>query len=585
MKKLLLILTSIFIAASINAQSLKLKIIETSDVHGMVFPYDFLNERETNYSLAHLSSYLNKERADTSFTEILLDNGDILQGTPLVYYSNFIDTNTVHAFAKVMNFLNYNAATIGNHDIETGHAVYDKFRTQINFPWLAANAVNVTDKKPYFQPYQIIEKEEFKIAVIGLITPHIPHWLPENIWKGMYFEDMIESAKKWIKEVKKVENPDLIIGLFHAGFDFTYGNQSGATFKNENASQLVAKKVDGFDIVFVGHDHQGWDTVITNDYGNEVQILGTTSSARNIAVAEVTLSKTENKINKNVDGYLYDLSNEESDKEFLKIFREDFDKTKAFVSRKIGKFTKEILSQEAIFGNSAFVDLIHTIQLELTNADISFTAPLSFNTTISEGEIFVKDMFKLYRYENLLYTMELTGKEIKDYLEFSYGNWFNQMKDENDNLLLFERDKEGKIIFSNRSNSPQLKERFYNFDSAGGLIYEVDITKPVGERITIISFANGNDFDNKSKYKVALNSYRGNGGGNHLTKGAKIPQEKLSSRIVNSTERDLRFYMMNWIEEKGEVNPAVNRNWKVIPQEFWFKGMKKDYRLLFGNNN
>lgn len=584
--KSLKIICVLFIAAfSINAQSVRLKIIETSDVHGMVFPYDFLNEKETSHSLSHLSSYLKNEREDSTFTEILLDNGDILQGTPLVYYYNFIDTTSTHAYAEAMNFLQYDAATIGNHDIEAGHAVYDKFRKQINFTWLAANAVRTDNKKPYFQPYQIIEKNGFKIAVIGLITPHIPNWLPENIWKGMYFEDMVESADKWVKAVKKNEKPDLIIGLFHAGFDFTYGNQNEATFKNENASQIVAKKVDGFDIVFVGHDHQGWDTVITNNFGNIVQILGTTSSARNIAVAEVLLNKSNQKTIKEIDGYLHDLSEYEADKEFLKIFQNSYDKTKEFVSRKIGSFTEEISSKEALFGNSAFVDLIPKIQLELSNADISFAAPLSFNTTINKGDIFVKDMFKLYRYENLLYTMEMTGKEIKDYLEFSYSNWFNQMKDENDNLLLYEKDENGNIKFSNRSNSPELKERFYNYDSAGGLIYEVDVTKEAGNRIKIISLTNGAKFELKKKYKVALNSYRGNGGGNHLTKGAKIPQNKLSERVIDSTERDLRYYMMKWIEEKNEITPKASGGWKVVPQDYWFKGMKKDYRFLFGTEN
>jgi len=574
----------LFAGASIFGQTVNLKFIETSDVHGMAFPYDFLYERETDYSLAHLSSYLKREREDTTYTEFLFDNGDFLQGTPFVYYYNFIDTTSTHAFARVMNFLEYDAASVGNHDIEAGHAVYDKFRSEITFPWLAANAVKTKNKQPYFEPYKIIELNGFKIAVIGLITPHIPNWLPENLWKGMYFEDMVESAQKWITEVNKKEKPDFVIGLFHSGFDFTYGNQTEHTYKNENASQLVAKNVNGFDLIFVGHDHQGWDTVITNNYGNDVQILGPTSSARNIAVAEVTLKMEKDKIDKSVNGYLYDLSNEEPDKEFLKIFQTDFNNTKEFVSRKIGSFTKEISSQESIFGNSAFVDLIHKIQLELTNADVSFTAPLSFNTTINSGDIFVKDMFKLYRYENLLYTMELTGKEIKDYLEYSYGIWFNQMKDENDHLLLFEKDEKGNLIFSNRTNSPQLKERFYNFDSAGGLIYEVDVTKPIGVRVNIKSFANGNEFDFKKKYKVALNSYRGNGGGNHLTKGAMINKDELSNRILYSTERDLRYYMMKWIEEKEEVTPEASGNWKVVPQEYWFKGMKKDFRLLFGSN-
>ena len=177
--------------------------------------------------------------------------------------------------------------------------------------------------------------------------------------------------------------------------------------------------------------------------------------------------------------------------------------------------------------------------------------------------------------------MELTGQEIKDYLEFSYGNWFNQMKNENDHLLKFKLDETGNIKYSERTKSPELEERYYNFESAAGIDYEVDITKPIGERVTIKSFSNGNPFDLNTKYKVAVNSYRGNGGGGHLTRGAKITQEELSNRIINSTEKDLRFYLMKWIEKEKIVTPKLIGNWKVVPENFWQAGKQKDYQLLF----
>jgi 2',3'-cyclic-nucleotide 2'-phosphodiesterase/3'-nucleotidase len=190
-------------------------------------------------------------------------------------------------------------------------------------------------------------------------------------------------------------------------------------------------------------------------------------------------------------------------------------------------------------------------------------------------------MFNLYRYENLLYTLELTGKEIKNYLEFSYSLWFNQMKNENDHLLNFATDDNGEIILSGRSNSPQLKHRFYNFDSGAGIIYTVDVSKPKGSRITIISMADGSSFDENKIYKAAVNSYRGNGGGNHLTEGAGIPKEKIAVRIITSTEKDLRYYMMKWIENEKVVTPEAAGNWKVIPENWWQKGKEKDYNLLY----
>jgi 2',3'-cyclic-nucleotide 2'-phosphodiesterase/3'-nucleotidase len=284
---------------------------------------------------------------------------------------------------------------------------------------------------------------------------------------------------------------------------------------------------------------------------------------------------------KQIIGELVDMKDYAIDMGFVNHFSKNLEEVRNYISRPVGEFTEMISSRESMFGPSKFVDLIHTVQLELTDADVSFTAPLSFNAKIDAGKIYARDMFDLYRYENFLYTMELSGQEIKDYLEFSYGNWMNQMKDENDHLLKFKLDENGNLVYSERTKSPELEERFYNFDSAAGIKYIVDVTKPVGERINIVRFSNGNDFYLNKKYKAAINSYRGNGGGGHLTRGAKIPHQELSRRVINSTEKDLRYFVMKWIENKQTVEPKLLNNWKVVPENFWLAGKQKDYQLLF----
>ena len=584
-KKFFLISFLLFLLINFSfAQTVNVKIIETSDVHGAIFPYDLVNDRPSNSSLAQVMTYLSEQRADTNQIVFLLDNGDILQGDPVVYYYNFEKTDTIHLYADVMNYMKYDAATIGNHDIETGHNVYDKFNKEINFPWLAANAVRTSDGQPYFKPYTTIERGGIKIAVFGLITPAIPKWLPEKIWEGMQFDDMIQTAEKWVKKIRETEQPDLLIGLFHAGVNYNYSDEDSTTYKNENASKLIAEKVVGFDVIFVGHDHEGWNFKTRNPNGKEVLVLGTQAGARTLAVANIRL-----KFDKfcgffasdEMSGEIVEVKNYKPDEDFMKRFSPAFEEVKKYVSRPIGKFTKSISSRDALFGPSEFVDFINTVQLDLTNTDISFTAPLSFNATIKEGDLFVKDMFNLYRYENLLYTIEMSGQEIKDYLEFSYGNWFNQMKNENDNLLRYRLDENGNIVYSQRSSSPELYERFYNFDAAAGIDYVVDVTKPIGERVSIAQLSDGRKFDLKTNYKVAVNSYRGNGGGDHLTKGAKIPKEELHKRVISSTDKDLRYYMMKWIEDKKSVEPKLLGNWKVIPENYWQSGKQKDYQLLF----
>lgn len=572
------------LAVTSFAQTINVKIIETSDVHGAIFPYDLVNDRPTNSSLAHVMSYLKEQRADSNQIVFLLDNGDILQGDPVVYYYNFEKTDTIHLYADVMNYMGYDVATVGNHDIEAGHPVYDKFNTEINFPWLAANAINLSTEESYFKPYTTIERGGVKIAVLGLITPAIPQWLPEKIWEGMRFDDMVETANKWVKKIRETEQPDLMIGLFHAGVDYTYNDQNEFSYKNENASRLVAEKVDGLDLIFVGHDHESWNFKTKGPSGRDVLVLGPTARARNIAVANYVLKYDKICMiydKKEISGDIIEMKSYSPDADFMNRYAGNFEEVKSYVSRSIGNFTETISSKDALFGPSKFVDLIHTVQLELTAADISFAAPLSFNASIPAGEIFVKDMFNIYRYENLLYTFEMTGQEIKDYLEYSYGNWFAQMKDSEDHILKFKYDADGNIVYSQRSNSPELEERFYNFDSAAGIEYLVDVTKPAGERISITGLSNGNKFGLTSKYRVAINSYRGNGGGGHLTRGAKIPQEELSGRVINSTEKDLRYYLMKWIEKEKIIVPKLIGNWQVIPEYFWTKGKEKDFKLLF----
>ena len=581
---LILFISYIFFNSLLLAQTVNLKLVETSDVHGAIMPYDLLNDTSTNSSLAQIYTFIESERYRSNQELILLDNGDILQGDPLVYYYNYEDTTEVHIQSAAMNFMRYDAATVGNHDIEAGHSVYDRFRKEINFPWLAANAIDNETNEPYFKPYTIIERQGIKIAVFGLITPSIPEWLPEILWKGISFGDMIETAKKWMPIIKEKEKPDLIIGLFHSGVDPTYSGENANTYKNENASNLVAQQVPGFDVVFVGHDHAGWNFKTTNINGDSVLIVGTLARAKTIAVANIQMdfdSINERWKKGNISGEIIETKNYKPDEKFMSKFITGLNVVENFVQKPLGQMTKTISSKESLFGPSAFIDLIQRAQLELAGADISFASPLSSNAAIDSGWIRVRDMFKLYHYENFLYTMSLSGKEIKDYLEYSFGNWFNQMKDENDHLLKFKIDKNGEIKYSEGSGSPELDERYYNFSSAAGINYTVDVSKPSGERVNITTLSNGVPFNSDSTYTVAINSYRGSGGGGHLTRGAHIPKEELSKRVLRSTDKDLRFYLMKWIEEKKTISPQIIGNWKVIPEVWWQKGKEKDYQILF----
>jgi len=569
---------------STSAQTITLKIIETSDVHGALVPYDVINRKTPDGSLAQVQNYVVKQKRVRDQEIILLDNGDLIQGDPMSYYYNYIDTTQTNVFAEALNYMSYDAATVGNHDIETGHDVYDKFRKEIKFPWLAANAINSKTGEPYFQPYAIIERKGIKIAVLGLITPSVPSWLPEFLWSGIEFEDMVESAEKWVPIIQEKEKPDLLIGLFHSGVDFTYNNEDEDTYKNENASQLVAEQVPGFDVVFVGHDHTGWNFKTENDVGDSVLIVGSLSKCRTIATAniEMEFNTVSGKwMRKNVSGEIVETKNYYPDDHFMSKFLMDLNVVKNFTETPLAQITETISSGESLFGPSKFVDLIHTAQLDITNADISFVSPLSFNATIDSGWIKIAELFKLYRYENYLYTMSLSGDEIDEYLEYSFGNWFNEMSDNSDHLLRFKMNEEGDIKYSSRTGHPQLDEIYYNYSSAAGINYTVDVSKPAGDRVTITTLSDGTEFDFNKTYAVAINSYRGSGGGGLLTRGADIPQDELSERIISSTDHDMKFVLMEWIKDKEIITPHMIGNWKVIPEQWWEDAKERDYEILF----
>lgn len=538
-----------FLTGAVLAQDkiVKLKIVETSDIHGNYYPYDFILRHEAAGSLARVYEFVQKERETYKDNLLLLDNGDILQGQPCAYYYNYIDTISLHLAAEVLNYMKYNVGNMGNHDVETGRAVFDRWAGDCNFPILGANIIDTVTGKTHFKPYEVLERDGVKIVVLGMITPAIPVWLSENLWKGLRFDDMEETARKWMKIIREKENPDLVIGIFHAGQDALL---MGGKYR-ENASLEVARNVPGFDIVLMGHDHTRELKKIKNVEGDSVLIMDPASKGGVVANADVTLKLRKGKVvEKHISGVLTEMKNYTANKDFMARFAPQFSDVRDFVSKKIGSFTETISTRPAYFGSSAFIDLIHMLQLEITNAEISLAAPLSYDTEISKGDVFVSDMFNLYKYENMLYTMKLSGKEIKDALEMSYDLWTNQMKSPDDHLLLLrEKRREG------ATDRASFKNFSFNFDSAAGIIYTVDVTKPKGEKVTITSMADGTPFSLDKMYKVALNSYRGNGGGELLTKGSGISQDELKDRILYSTDKDLRYYLMQYIEKKGVIEP------------------------------
>ncbi len=556
-----------------KTQTVDLTFIETTDVHGAFFPYDYIQHQPMPGTLARVSTYINKVRQTEGDRLILLENGDILQGQPVCYYSNYIDTLSHNVAADIVNYLGYNAQTFGNHDVETGHAVYDKWAKEIACPVLGANIIDTSTGQPYVQPYTIIVRDGVRIAIIGLLTPAIPSWLPKNLWTGLRFDDMVETAQKYVKMVREKEQADVVIGLFHSGRDGGIVTDE----YTENASLRIAQEVEGFDAVFFGHDHTQYCEDITTAAGRTVSCINPANNARAVGQLKLTLEKQkEGWAIISRESSLPDVTGEEIDEVYMTHFKPFTTRIEQYANETVGVFKNTVYTRDCFFGNSAFTDLIHQMQMAITGADVSFNAPLSFDTKIEAGPVNVGDMFNLYRFENKLYVMRLTGAEIRRYLEMSYGLWANTMTSADDHLLLLEEQTRGD------AQRMGFKNYTFNFDSAYGIDYEVDVTKPEGQRIHILQMSNGQPFDEDASYRVAVNSYRGNGGGELLTRGAGIPKDQLSERIVWQSDRDQRYYLMEEIRRQGTVDPQPASNWRFVPEEWTIPAAQRDRELLFG---
>lgn len=551
----------------------EIRIVATGDVHGNFYPYDFIKDTPATGSLARVETYLKEQRAQYGKRLAYLDNGDILQGQPTAYYYNTVAVADLHVTNAMLNYMGCKAATLGNHDVETGGQTYQRYILDADYTVLGANILLEGEDRPFIPPYKMLDFKGVRVAVIGMVSPAIPNWLPKELWKALEFADMKSTAEKWVAYVKANEKPDMIIGLFHSGRD---GGIVTPTYC-ENATEAIAREVPGFDAIIYGHDHQTCCDTIVNTEGRQVPIINPGSGANNVAC--LTLRRVKDASGRHVwtaEPELVSVKDIEPDPDFLSTFAPQMEEVKAYVSKRIGTFTESIDSRDAYFGPSRFVDFIHKMQLDITRADISLAAPLTYKAVIPAGDVYVRDMFNLYKFENMLYTMFLTGQEIKDHLEMSYDQWIHTMSSPNDHLLRF------KDAPTEDNEGWRLQHTYYSFDSAAGIQYEVDVTRPAGQRVHILSMANGTPFDLTRTYRVAVNSYRGNGGGELLTRGAGIPREELSKRIDYSTDADLRFFMLNYIEMRDTVTPTCLNQWKFVPESYAAPAAARDYELLFG---
>ena len=564
----LLVLTLLVMAAACSPGERTLHIVTTGDVHGSWFDEPYVEGQSTKTSLTSVSAWVDSlRRAVGPKNVLLLDAGDCLQGDNAPYYYNYVDTEGEHLFSRLAAYMKYDAVAVGNHDIETGHPIYDKLNAQLashGIPFLGANAVRNEDGEPYFPAYKIFRRGGLKVAVIGFTNPNMKAWLDEPVWSGITFKSLIPCAQEWVDRVRAKEHPDLVVVLTHSGT----GDGDGQSLESQGLDLL--QSLHGVDVLVCGHDHQ---PMVKEQNGTWLVDGG----ARAGNVGHVTVASS--RAGRQMDGEIVRMDKSKVDEAMKEYFRPAFEKVKAFTLQPVGNLAMELRTRDAYAGMCDYLNLLHTVQLSVPEAQLSFAAPLTFNGTVRAGEVIYNDMFTIYPYENQLCVVHMKGSEIKDYLEYSYDHW---IQTPGKHVLLIAdtpdaRTGAARWSFVNRS---------YNLDSAGGLVYTVDVTRPAGSRVRIKSLADGSAFDPDAWYDVAMTSYRASGGGDTIIKGAGIPEEETDARVV-ARYPEIREMVYQFIKKHGTIDPvligdrAVIGEWHFEPERLVVPLMKADMDLIF----
>ena len=548
-------------------------LLTTNDVHGAWFDSTYVGGPLRN-SLMAVNTYVRSWRDSLGKDNVILvDAGDCLQGDNAAYYFNYVDTLSPHLYPRLAAYMKYDAVCVGNHDIETGHNVYDRVAKELKdngIPFLAGNAFR-PDGKTYFDGVKILKRNGVKIAILGYTNPNMKAWLDEHLWKGIEFKSLIPLVQEDVDRVRAKEKPQVVIVAVHSGT----GLGDGSIYESQGLDLL--KTLSGVDFLVCSHDHSA--VVAQQD---SICLINSGSRAANIGHGRIRMTLKDGKVvSKIVSADLIKVNADKADPDMEAAFHSDYEKVKEFTVRKVGTLDTELKTRDSYAGMCPYMNLIHTLSLSVDSARISFAAPLTFNKEVPAGELIYNDLFTIYPYENQLFVVRMSGEEIRKYLEFSYDTWI-QTYTPGGRVLKIEsgedqRTGQARWHFVNRS---------YNFDSAAGLVYTVDVTKPCGERVLIKSLADGTPFSADTQYNVAMTSYRAAGGGDLLSKGAGIDTDNMDDRIV-ARYGEIRNILYDYLQNVGTISADAIRapekigHWEFIPSSVR-PAISADMELLFG---
>jgi len=523
------------------AQRAHIVILGTTDMHGRIFPIDYYTNKYDNVGIAKVATLIREARKNDPDL-VLVDSGDTIQGTPLEYIHNRRNNTPPDPMMLAMSALRYDAMAVGNHEYNFGLKVVEKARSEAKFPWLSANTYKTQGQGGainYHTPYVVKEVQGVRVGILGLTTPGIPNWENPPNYEGLEFRETVSEAQKWVPILRDTGKADVVVIAMHMGIeeDLRTGQPNPSNVPNENAAVAIARQVPGVDVIFMGHTHREVNDLIVNG----VLLTQANRWASHLARADLYLEKTDTAgrwtLIAKSSRTIAVTEKTEIDPEIARL-GEPYDKeTQAWLGRAIGESAEELTSRDCRFHDSAIIDLIQRVQLDAGNADVSMAACFNPQARIPQGAVTVRDIAGLYEYENTLVTLELTGQQLKDALEQS--------------ARYFKEYQPGKSL----NDLVDSRIPGFNFDVAQGVNYDIDLTKPFGQRIQNLMFK-GKPLLPTQKLRVVTNNYRVNGGGG-FTMYKNAP-------VVYKSSAEVRELIIDWVEKNKTIPTQTDNNWRIV---------------------
>ncbi|RAW13166.1 bifunctional metallophosphatase/5'-nucleotidase [Paenibacillus taichungensis] len=533
-------------------------IMVTSDLHGAIRPIHYNTNAYRPAGLALLASLIRRER-ERSPELLLVDNGDLLQGSPLASYAaSFVSDREVHPFINVLNELGYDAAVMGNHEFNYGQDLLRKAVEDSHFPWLSANIVNEgkPDEKaphttpsgagiPAFGPPYLVKtlSSGVKIALLGATTHYIPNWEhPKNI-EGLQFLDALETIRAWVGYIREHEQPDVLVVSYHGGFESDLETGEPAErLTGENQAYAICRDIEGIDVLLTGHQHRQLTAEIHGVTVVQPGFSGNGAGHVSIELDRLSNGKWQIAGKQACLLLLNENSDVQPDSAVMKLTDELEAKAQAWLDQPIGQVAGDLsITDPAALRLAAhpFITFVHQVQMEATGAQISNTALLSEEARGFGSLITVRDVLSNFIYPNTLTMLELRGQDIRDALEQT--------------ARYFEVEASGEVVVNPAYMQP--KPQHYNYDMWAGVEYELDISKPVGSRVVKLE-REGIPVAMDATYSVVMNSYRAAGGGDY----AMYPGKK----VLHEGATDMAALVEDYIRRNQPLTVEQANNWRVV---------------------